>query len=99
MEMLLLKVDKVKRFKRHVEVEIPNGGIQLSDGLETVSLNEPLKLEMSKEGYIKNITRDIEFVVYFGSSIFPVGERTHSLINILANEKVLKKIYKKVGIK
>lgn len=99
MEIVLLKIDKIKDANGHKVLEIPIGGIQLEDKEETLSLNQHLEIHITPDGYFKNVTQEVEFVVYFGSSIFPIAERTHTLINVLAVEGLLNKIYGEVGIK
>ena len=96
MELQLLKIDKLIDVGGIQFLEIPPGGIQISEGDKSLATRDKLILEMQTRRFL-NVTRSIEFDVYYDSEIIPEGEETHALINILAVDGLVNNIYKQLG--
>ena len=96
MELQLLKIDKLIDAGGIQYLEIPPGGIQIREGDKSLATRDKLILEMQTRRFL-NVTRSIEFDVYYDSEIIPEGEETHALINILAVDGLVNNIYKQLG--
>ena len=96
MELQLLKIDKLIDAGGIQYLEIPPGGIQIREENKSLALRDKLILEMQTRRFL-NVTRNIEFDVYYDSEIIPEGEETHALISLLAVDGLVNNIYKQLG--
>lgn len=95
MKLQLLKIDKLIDTGGIQYLEIPPGGIQIREVNKSLALRDKLILEIQTRRFL-NVTRNIDFDVYYDSEIIPEGDETHALINLLAVEGLVNDIYKQL---